>query len=119
MGLVAWLLWRWRDRFRPGMLFALYLVSPGLERFLVEFIRRNDEVVAGLTAPQLQSLAMMVAGTAWLALAARRQPSSRSLSYISLASQRRVSPWISASCCAERWSPPSSRSSRFGSAARS
>ena len=26
MGLVAWLLWRWRDRFRPGVLFALYLV---------------------------------------------------------------------------------------------
>ena len=42
MGLVAWLLWRWRDRFRPGVLFALYLVLSGLERFLVEFVRRND-----------------------------------------------------------------------------
>ena len=56
MGLVAWVLWRWRDRFRPGMLFALYLVLAGLERFLVEFVRRNDEVVAGLTTPQLESL---------------------------------------------------------------
>ena len=36
----------------------------GLERFLVEFLRRNDEVVAGLTAPQLESLAMLVAGLA-------------------------------------------------------
>ena len=46
MGLVALLLWRWRDRWRPGMLFALYLVLAGLERFLVEFVRRNDDVLA-------------------------------------------------------------------------
>ena len=49
MGLVALVLWRWRDRFRPGVLFALYLVLAGLERFLVEFVRRNDDVLAGLT----------------------------------------------------------------------
>jgi phosphatidylglycerol---prolipoprotein diacylglyceryl transferase len=73
MGLVAWLLWRWRNRFRPGLLFALYLVLAGLERFLVEFVRRNDEVVAGLTAPQLQSLVMVVAGCVWFALAGRRR----------------------------------------------
>jgi phosphatidylglycerol:prolipoprotein diacylglycerol transferase len=68
MGLVAWVLWRWRDRFRPGILFALYLVFSGLERFLVEFIRRNHEVVAGLTAPQLESLGLLAAGLVWLAL---------------------------------------------------
>ena len=39
----------------------------GLERFLIEFIRRNDEVVAGLTQPQLISLAMVLAGGAWIA----------------------------------------------------
>src|SRR3954469_11089435 len=33
MGLVAWFLWRQRDRVRPGMLFALYLVFAGAERF--------------------------------------------------------------------------------------
>jgi phosphatidylglycerol:prolipoprotein diacylglycerol transferase len=74
MGLVAWLLWSWRDRFRPGLLFAAYLVLAGAERFLVEFVRRNDEVLAGLTAPQLESVALMVAGTAWIALAVRRRP---------------------------------------------
>jgi phosphatidylglycerol:prolipoprotein diacylglycerol transferase len=73
MGLVAWLLWQLRDRLRPGLLFALYLVLAGTERFLVEFIRRNDEVLAGLTAPQLESLAMMLAGGVWLALANRRR----------------------------------------------
>jgi phosphatidylglycerol:prolipoprotein diacylglycerol transferase len=59
---------------RSGMLFALYLVLAGTERFLVEFIRRNDEVVAGLTMPQLESLAMMIVGGVWLALAMRRRP---------------------------------------------
>src|SRR5439155_26460930 len=43
MGLVAWALWRARDAVRPGVLFAFYLVLSGLERFLVEFIRRNDD----------------------------------------------------------------------------
>jgi phosphatidylglycerol:prolipoprotein diacylglycerol transferase len=72
MGLVALLLWRWRDRFRPGILFALYLVFAGLERFLVEFVRRNNDVLAGLTGPQLESLALLGAGLVWLALARRR-----------------------------------------------
>jgi len=67
MGAVCVLLWRWRHRFRPGTLFALWAVLAGAERFLVEFIRRNDEVVAGLTQPQLISIAMMVAGGAWIA----------------------------------------------------
>jgi phosphatidylglycerol:prolipoprotein diacylglycerol transferase len=67
MGIVCVLLWRWRHRFRPGNLFALWAVLAGLERFLVEFIRRNDEVLAGLTQPQLISIAMMAAGGAWIA----------------------------------------------------
>ena len=72
MGLAAWLLWRWRDRFAPGVLFAGYLVFAGVERFLVELVRRNDSVVAGLTAPQLQSLVLLAAGGAWAWLAYRR-----------------------------------------------
>jgi phosphatidylglycerol---prolipoprotein diacylglyceryl transferase len=66
MGLVALGLWQLRDRFRPGVLFSLYLVLAGTERLLVEFIRRNDSVVAGLTLPQLISLAMIGAGAAFL-----------------------------------------------------
>src|SRR5882762_8198019 len=67
MGLVALLLWRLRDRFAPGGLFALYLVLAGTERLLVEFIRRNSHVVIGLTLPQLISIAMILAGAAWIA----------------------------------------------------
>jgi phosphatidylglycerol---prolipoprotein diacylglyceryl transferase len=67
MGLVAYFLWKLRDRVRPGVIFALYLLLSGLERFLVEFIRRNNEVLGGLTAPQLESLGLAVIGIVWLA----------------------------------------------------
>jgi phosphatidylglycerol---prolipoprotein diacylglyceryl transferase len=73
MGLLAWLLWSWRDRFRPGVLFAVYLMLSGLERFLVEFVRRNEDVWVGLTAPQIESVALMLVGGVWLALASRRR----------------------------------------------
>ena len=72
MGLVAYSLWRLRSRFRPGLLFALYLVLAGVERFLVEFIRRNDDALLGLTQAQLLSVAMIVAGGIWLARAHHR-----------------------------------------------
>ncbi len=72
MGLVAWWLWRMRDRFRVGALFAFYLLLSGIERLLVEFLRRNHRVWAGLTAPQLESIGLMIAGAVWLALLARR-----------------------------------------------
>ena len=71
MGLVAWWLWRMRDRFRPGALFAFYLVLLGLERLLVEFVRRRHRVAIGLTAPQLESIAVLVAAAVWLAFMAR------------------------------------------------
>ena len=72
MGLIALALWRLRDRFRPGVLFALYLAAAGIERFAVEFVRRNDPVLAGLTAPQLESLLLVAVGIAWLAIARAR-----------------------------------------------
>jgi phosphatidylglycerol:prolipoprotein diacylglycerol transferase len=69
MGLAALLLWRLRDRYRPGVLFGIYLVLAGAERLLVEFIRRNETIFIGLTQPQLISLAMVAVGAAlviWL-----------------------------------------------------
>ncbi len=72
MGLGALILWNLRARFRAGVLFAIYLIYAGMERFLVEFIRRNDETVAGLTTPQLESLGMALAGVLWIVIVARR-----------------------------------------------
>jgi len=71
MGGVAYLLWRLRDRLVGGLLFALYLLLSGIERFLVEFIRRNDDLALGLTEAQLVSVVMVAAGAIWLALGSR------------------------------------------------
>ena len=63
---IAGLLWSLRDRLSPVALFGAFSVLFGAERLLVEFVRLNDEVVAGLTAPQLWSLALMALGSALL-----------------------------------------------------
>ena len=68
MGLAGAVLWRLRDRFAPGVLFGLYLMIAGVERFLIEFIRRNDEVVAGLTEAQLIALVLLGLGAAIVAV---------------------------------------------------
>jgi phosphatidylglycerol:prolipoprotein diacylglycerol transferase len=77
MGGVAYLLWRLRDRFRPGILFALYLVLAGIERFLIEFIRRNEPSFIGLTTAQVLSVGMIAAGVAWMAIVRNRQGTLR------------------------------------------
>jgi len=71
MALGAWALWRGREAFRPGALFGFYLVLAGGERLLVEFVRRNEAVLAGLTEAQLASLVMLLAGIGWLTHLAR------------------------------------------------
>ncbi len=72
MGLAALVLWRLRDRFRPGILFAIYLMVAGFERFMVEFVRRNEDVALGLTQAQLLSVAMVLFGAAWVGIIAAR-----------------------------------------------
>ncbi len=79
MGLVAYVLWRLRDRYQAGVLFCVYLVLAGTERFLVEFIRRNDHVLLGLTQAQLISLAMIAAGAGWLTVKASRGTLARAI----------------------------------------
>jgi phosphatidylglycerol---prolipoprotein diacylglyceryl transferase len=66
MGLAIFaLLWSTRQalgRFRPGLLFCLYLVLTGAARFSVETIRLNPEVIFGLTGAQLFSLGIAIVG---------------------------------------------------------
>ncbi len=71
MGLGAWALWIMRDAVRPTVLFGFYLVLVGGERFLVEFLRRNEPVFAGLTEAQLASVICLVGGGILLVRAAR------------------------------------------------
>lgn len=78
MLIVFWALWRLRGRLAgPWTLFGAYCVLAGTERLLVEFIRINDQVAIGLTAPQLFSLAQIGLGLALLARLALGRGSSR------------------------------------------
>ena len=65
--LIFALLWRRRRHWEPLRLVGAYLVLAGAERFLVEFIRRNDDVLLGLTQPQLFAAGIMLAGAALVA----------------------------------------------------
>ncbi len=73
MGLGAFILWHLRDRFRFGILFAIYLVYAGAERFLVEFLRTNERIALGLTEAQFLSLAMMAVGAGWILTVKKRE----------------------------------------------
>ncbi|MFY9487574.1 MAG: prolipoprotein diacylglyceryl transferase family protein [Solirubrobacterales bacterium] len=66
MALLAMALWKLRNRFAPGVLFAIYLIVSGIERFLIEFLRRNENVALGMTLAQLTSVAMVLIGGAML-----------------------------------------------------
>ena len=55
----------------PGTSFGSYLVLVGIARFLVEFVRINPRVVAGLTLAQIVSTLVVVIGV-WLIARARR-----------------------------------------------
>ncbi len=92
MGGFALLLWRWRNRWSPGTLSAIYLIGTGLERLLVEFVRRNADVFLGLTQPQLVSVAMMLVGGVWLVYLRRAQaaPATRPPSMLRRAVPRRL-----------------------------
>ncbi len=68
MALFTALLWRWRDRWAPGVLIGVYVFGAGLERFLVEFVRRNEPGALGLTQAQWVSVGMMVVGGVLVAL---------------------------------------------------
>src|SRR4051812_7910324 len=75
MGLGAWVLWQLRDRFRAGVLFAIYLIYAGVERFAIEFLRRNSEVALGLTSAQFESLGMTAIGAIWILFVRHRHGS--------------------------------------------
>jgi phosphatidylglycerol:prolipoprotein diacylglycerol transferase len=64
-------LWRLRARLSPAAQFATFAIVMGLSRFLVEFVRINPAVIAGLSQPQLWSLALIGVGIAVVVRLAR------------------------------------------------
>jgi phosphatidylglycerol:prolipoprotein diacylglycerol transferase len=64
MGIILFtIIWKLRNSFsRPGMLFSLYLVFNGLERFSIEKIRINNELYNGLTQAEMISAGLVILG---------------------------------------------------------
>jgi phosphatidylglycerol:prolipoprotein diacylglycerol transferase len=60
---IVWALWWLAGRNRSGWwTFGWFLILSGVERLLVEFLRRNPEWLVGLTQPQWISIAGIVIG---------------------------------------------------------
>lgn len=70
------LLIRWRRRgVSDHDVLGRYLTLAGATRFLIEFIRVNDRVFAGLTVAHIAALLMMLVGLAMIATAPRNSAS--------------------------------------------
>jgi phosphatidylglycerol---prolipoprotein diacylglyceryl transferase len=70
---VALVLWNRRDR--SPFLFGEYLIANGLGRLVIESLRVNPKVLAGLTEPQIVGIALILGGSAsWLYFRAREAP---------------------------------------------
>ncbi len=74
MAFVVWILWRLATRYDKSgwWTFGWFLVLSGFERFLVEFVRRNPEWLAGLTQPQWVSIASVAIGFVLVLLFAKK-----------------------------------------------
>jgi len=76
VGLIALALWNLRDTLGPKRLVAIYLIATGLERFLVEFVRRNPSVDGILTVAQITSLILIAGGIGILATLRMQRPAT-------------------------------------------
>jgi phosphatidylglycerol:prolipoprotein diacylglycerol transferase len=74
---IAALLWSLRTRTAPVAVFSSYLILSGAARFLVEFVRTNDDVLLGATQPQLWSLLLMAIGAGLLLVHSSRETLKR------------------------------------------
>ncbi len=71
--LITGILWMLRRRLKvPGMLFCVYLIFTGVERFFIEKIRVNPDInIAGIEATQAEYISALlilagIAGAVWL-----------------------------------------------------
>ena len=78
MSFVVWILWRLATRYDKSgwWTFGWFLILSAVERFAVEFVRRNPVWFAGLTQPQWMAMVSVIIG-AGLVAALRKRPAAR------------------------------------------
>ncbi len=54
-------LWSVRNKFKPGMVFFIYIFSYSLSQILVFFVRDNEVIFAGLKQAQLTAIGVIIA----------------------------------------------------------
>ena len=72
-----WWLWSRRDKVRPGALIGWWPLLAGIERFLVEFIRRNEDIVGPVQPRAVRVRGDDRAGAWWLLRLRSREPRLR------------------------------------------
>lgn len=74
MSFVVWILWRLATRYDKSgwWTFGWFLVLSGIERFAIEFLRRNPVWFAGLTQPQWLAVASLVIGAVLILVMGKR-----------------------------------------------
>lgn len=69
LGILGWVLLRWRRHgVDDAIVLGRYLVVAGMLRFVIEFVRVNTRVLAGLSVAHLVSLTVIAVGLGMLAL---------------------------------------------------
>ena len=77
---VCWVLYRMAKKPQPGWyVWGWFMVLAGVERLLIEFIRRNPVVFLGLRTTQWESLASVALGVAVILYTRGREPVETSL----------------------------------------
>jgi phosphatidylglycerol:prolipoprotein diacylglycerol transferase len=78
MAFVVWILWRLATRYDKSgwWTFGWFLILSAIERFAVEFLRRNPVWLAGLTQPQWVAIVSMLIGVV-LVLVFGKKPAVR------------------------------------------
>ena len=80
MLVVCWVLYRMAKKPQPGwFVWGWFMVLAGVERLLIEFIRRNPVVFLGLRTTQWESLASVALGVAVILYTRGREPVETSL----------------------------------------
>jgi phosphatidylglycerol:prolipoprotein diacylglycerol transferase len=89
---VCWILYRMAKRPQPGWyVWGWFMVLAGVERLLIEFIRRNPVVFLGLRTTQWESVASVAIGVAIILYVRGREPVETSLAAAGGASPTRKS----------------------------
>lgn len=76
-----------KNPFKAGWLFSLFLIFQAVERFTIEFIRLNPDVIGTLSQSQVISIGLFVMGAAGLFVTSRRSEAKAAVSAAHAASE--------------------------------